>query len=122
MIARNENMTLEGAFLGDATSSVGVKSVLTGEKSGKSLANLVKELESRLTNARSARIRIEAMENVLHGSGQNKASSPYPPKPATQISPSVPAVPQLFGLVDQLNEEISTIHNLLEGLEQFIRV
>jgi len=122
MLTSSDTLVHTTGFLSDVASATDVKSVLTSGKNEKSLANLVKALESRLTNARSARIRLEAMENVLHGSGQTKASSPYPPKPTTQISPSIPAVPHLFGIVDQLNDEITTIHNLLAALEQFIRV
>jgi len=122
MVTKAEIIAHESGFLADAASVTDVKSVLTSGKNEKSLANLVKALESRLTNARSARIRLEAMENVLHGSGQTKACSPYPPKPTTQISPSIPAVPHLFGIVDQLNDEITTIHNLLAAMEEFIRM
>lgn len=85
------------------------------------LANLIKDLDFRLANIRSVRIRIDAMNDTLHGSTvQNATTSRFPPKPDPVTAG--PVVPRLFELMSMIGQEVTDISKELTKLESFIKV
>lgn len=84
------------------------------------IAGVIGELDFRLANARSARLRIETMNDILHGSSVQNSTGPFPPKP--EASFQGPALPRVFGLLDDLGAELARISKELTKLESFIKV